>query len=229
MKLSENHAILNAWELILLSICHIICAGDAEDIRIIKNSGDYVIAVDAGFNHCEKNHIVPDLVIGDFDSLGFVPEETNIVSLPVMKDDTDTFAALKEGMKKGYTHFIFYAAAGGSRPEHTYANMALLAYLSKQNMRGFMDCGHYTITALTDGKIEFSETLKGDISVFSFDNESTGVTETGLLYALDHAVMHNTTVTGISNAFTGQKSAVSVENGTLLVYYSGKPKDAWIV
>lgn len=209
--------------------CYIICAGEGEEICINKNEGDFVIAVDAGFNKCKKNGITPDLIIGDFDSLGFIPEEKNVITMPVRKDDTDTFAAVKVGLKKGFERFIFYAASGGIRPEHTYANMSLLAYISKKGKYAFMDCSSYTITAVTDGKIMFPDKMKGDISVFSFDNESHGVTEKGLEYSLDNVVMYNTTVTGISNSFTGRNSSIEVKSGTLIIYYNGRPDDAAIV
>lgn len=203
--------------------CYIICAGDADIISINKSDGDYIIAADAGFKHCERNNIEPDLITGDFDSLGFMPDKKNIVRLPVKKDDTDTFAAVKIGLKKGYSRFVLFGASGGARPEHTYANIAVLAYISKLGGTAFMDCGSYTVTAVTNGVISFPDYFKGDISVFSFDNESNGVCERGLEYSLEDAVMKNVTVTGISNSFTGKESSVSVKEGTLIIYYSGKP------
>lgn len=209
-----------------MNTCYIICAGDADKIDIKKNDGDIIIAADAGLRHCEKNGIQPDFILGDFDSLGFIPKNNNVMVLPVQKDDTDTFAAVKFGLEKGYDRFVFFAAHGGKRPEHTYANIAVLAYLSKHGKTAFMDCGNYTITAVTNGKISFPDYMTGDISVFSFDNESTGVCETGLLYSLNDAELKNCVVTGISNSFTGKESSISVKNGTLIIYYSGTPDDA---
>lgn len=208
-----------------MDTCYIICAGDADEIGIEKKENDFIIAADAGLKHCEKNGIVPDLILGDFDSLGFVPEKENVISLPVQKDDTDTFAAVKIGLEKGYNRFVFFGASGGKRPEHTYANIALLAYLSKRGNAAFMDCGSYTITALTNGKAVFPDYMVGDISVFSFDNESVGVNERGLLYSLTDAVMKNCTVSGISNSFTGKESSIAVKRGTLIIYYNGRPDD----
>lgn len=208
-----------------MDTCYIICAGDAEIININKDKTDIIIAVDAGLRHCEHNNIEPDMILGDFDSLGFVPDSLNTVVLPVEKDDTDTFAAVKIGIEKGYDRFIFFGASGGKRPEHTYANIACLAYLSKHGKSAFMDCGQYTITAITNGKAVFPDYMEGDISVFSFDNESVGVWEKGLLYSLTDAVINNYTVTGISNSFTGKESSISVKQGTLIIYYNGKPDD----
>ena len=212
-----------------MNTCYIICAGDADKIEIRREKGDLIIAADNGLSHCRRNGVVPDLLIGDFDSLGYIPEGQNVLTLPVAKDDTDTLFAVKYALGKGYRRFVFFGAAGGKRPEHTYANMALLAFLSKNGAQGFMDCGGYTITAITDAEIRFSENLRGDVSVFSFDDRSEGVTEEGLLYSLTDAVMVNTMVTGISNSFTGKKSRIGVKKGTLVVYYAGKPSDAAVV
>lgn len=212
-----------------MNTCYIICAGDADKIEIQKESGDLIIAADNGLTHCLRNGIVPDLVLGDFDSLGYIPDGQNVLTLPVAKDDTDTSFAVKSAMEKGYRRFILFGAAGGKRPEHTYANMALLAFIAQNGAQGFMDCGGYTITAITDSELRFPENLQGDVSVFSFDDRSEGVTEEGLLYSLTDAVMVNSMVTGISNSFTGQESRISVKKGTLFVYFAGKPSDATVL
>ena len=49
--------------------CYIIGAGDFFGLREAPDDSDYVIAADAGFEYCTKNCIIPDLVLGDFDSL----------------------------------------------------------------------------------------------------------------------------------------------------------------
>lgn len=211
-----------------MKTCYIIAAGDAGNISIDRKENDLVIACDAGLNHCERNKIVPDMIIGDFDSLGYIPEKENIIVLPVAKDDTDTSYAVKYGMDKGFERFVIFGATGGKRPEHTYANIALLAFISKNGGEGFLVCDDYTITAITDSKISFRSGLKGDVSVFSFDNESRGVTEKGLLYSLTDATLENSIVMGISNSFTGQESYISVEHGTLIIYFSAKISDITI-
>lgn len=211
-----------------MSICYIIGAGDCEKIFIDKKENDLIIAADGGLKYCERDSIVPDLILGDFDSLGFIPEQENIYVLPVEKDDTDTSFAVKYAMDKGYEKFVIFGGAGGKRSDHTYANIALLAYISKNGGIGFLDCEDYTITAITNSKILFPDYMKGDISVFSFDTVSYGVTETGLYYNFDNTDVENSIVTGVSNSFTGQKGSVSVREGTLIIYFSGKFSDVTI-
>ena len=46
--------------------------------------GDFIIAADGGLRHTKKLSIIPNEILGDFDSLGYVPE-TGVV-YPVEKD-----------------------------------------------------------------------------------------------------------------------------------------------
>ncbi len=211
-----------------MSICYIIGAGDCEKLLINKTENDLIIAADGGYKYCERDGILPDVVIGDFDSLGFIPQNIKTVTLPVAKDDTDTSFCVKYAMQKGYSDFVIFGGAGGKRGEHTFANIALLAYISKNGGTAFLDCGDYSITAITNSKISFDRNLNGDVSVFSFDTVSKGVTEKGLLYSLENAEIKNSVAVGVSNAFTGQNSTVSVNNGTLIIYFCGKYSDCTI-
>ena len=211
-----------------MKTCYIVAAGDDTGINIDKSENDLVIACDAGLEHCRKYGVVPDYVIGDFDSLGFVPESENVILLPVEKDDTDTSFAVKYAMEKGFTRFVILCGTGGRRPEHTYANIALLGFISKNCGEGFLVDKSCVITAITDSVIHFDENMSGDISVFSFDTRSCGITEKGLKYSLDNVTLNNTDIIGVSNSFIGMKSSVSVEKGTLIIYFSGKISDITI-
>lgn len=207
-----------------MKTCYIVAAGDDTGINIDKSENDMVIACDAGLEHCRKYGVVPDYVIGDFDSLGFVPESENVILLPVEKDDTDTSFAVKFAMEKGFTRFVILCGTGGRRPEHTYANMVLLAFISKNGGQGFLIDKNCIITAITDSIIRFSEKMQGDVSVFAFDSQ-VNVTEKGLKYSLDNATVRNTDIVGVSNSFTGKESSVRAENGTLIIYFTGKISD----
>lgn len=211
-----------------MSVCYIIAAGDCNRINIDKKDSDLIIAADKGLEYCHRDGIEPDVVIGDFDSLGYHPENKSVISLPVEKDDTDTSFAVKYAMNKGYNKFVIFGGTGGKRPDHTFANIALLSFISKNGGIGFLVSDNCTITAITDSTIKFSAELKGDISVFSFDTVSHGVTETGLYYNYENSDVENCIVTGVSNSFTGQESTVSVKDGTLIIYFSGNFSDCTI-
>lgn len=99
-----------------MKTCYIFGAADGLPDRFKKNEEDLVIAADSGINHLEKFGALPDIAVGDFDSLGFVPDCGEVIRHPVMKDDTDTMLAVKTGFERGYDRFIIYGGVGG-RPD----------------------------------------------------------------------------------------------------------------
>lgn len=197
-------------------ICYIVGAGECSRLLLNLKKEDYVIAVDGGYEYLEGNRI--DLVIGDFDSLSYVPEHPNVIVLKPEKDDTDMMAALKEGLKRGYETFYIYGGCGG-RIDHTLANIQSLAYLSQQGARGYLLYDNQVITIIQNDSIVFQRDKKGYVSVFSFGEKAEGVTLKGLKYPLENAVLSDKFPLGVSNEFTGVMSEISVKKGRLIVVY----------
>lgn len=205
------------------SICYIIGAGENYELDFTPTSDDFIIAADAGLRYLEQCGITADLVIGDFDSLNGIPAHPNTKELNPEKDDTDMFAAVREGIKSGYSVFHIYCGMGG-RIDHTIANIQILAYLSQNDMQGFLFGKDSVITAITNQKIAFEKIPSGYISVFSCTEKSEGVNLQGLKYELDNAVLTNTFPLGVSNEFIEKESSISVGTGTLLIVF---PKEAF--
>jgi len=185
---------------------------------LVPKPEDYVVAADAGFRLLERKGIAMDVVIGDFDSLGFRPEHDHVICLNAEKDDTDMRAAVLEGIKAGYEVFHIYGGTGG-RIEHTIANIQLLAELSQDGKQGFLFGRDEILTVITNRTIEFQKGISGYLSVFAHSEKAEGVFLKGLKYELENAVLANTYPLGVSNEFMGEKSSVSVGNGTLLVIF----------
>ncbi len=203
-------------------ICYVVGAGENYGLDFKPATGDFVIAADAGLCYLEERGIRADLVIGDFDTLKCVPEHPNTIVLSAQKDDTDTLAAVREGIRAGYTNFHIYCGTGG-RIDHTMANLQVLAYLSANNMRGFLFDNGSVITAITNNRLCFEKIPCGYISVFSGSAEAEGVTLCGLKYELNNATLTNTFPIGVSNEFNGKESSISVKSGTLFIVF---PKEA---
>lgn len=204
-------------------ICVIAASMPERDLYI--PDGSYVIAADKGLLQLRDRGIEPDLVVGDFDSLGYVPQARELVRHPVEKDDTDMMLAVREGLQRGFRQFILYGGLGG-RLDHTLANVQTLAFLSQHGARGLL-FGEGTAAALLEnGKIGFPASMKGTVSVFCFGDRADGVTETGLHYRLDNANLTNTFPLGVSNAFCGCVSEVSVQKGKLLLLWQSTAKAA---
>lgn len=199
--------------------CIIVGAGNVLASELKIEAKDYVIGADGGMEHLARLGIKADMALGDFDSLGYVPEHENLVLHPVMKDDTDMMLAVKEGLKLGYRKFRLYGGLGG-RLDHTLANLQTLIWLSEQGAEALLIGEGSHVAAVTDGEISFDESHRGVLSVFCLTGKASGVTLTGLKYPLENAVLTSDKPLGVSNEFIGQKSTVRVTDGTLVVMLS---------
>ncbi len=203
--------------------CLIMCAGDLTVSEIIVEKNDILIAADGGYDYCKLLELTPDIIIGDFDSIAEeseaeITKDSNnavVYKLPREKDDTDTLAAIRIGLEKGYKVFKIYAACGG-RLEHTIANIQCLLFLKSQGATGYICDGTGMIFAIENEEVSFRESMEGYLSLFCMGKKAKGVSIKGLKYTMDNGEMSNTFPIGISNEFIGKKAMVSVEDGTLI-------------
>ena len=198
--------------------CYIVVAGAFYDRDFVPEEGDFVIAADGGYGTLSVRQTAMDLVVGDFDSMGFRPDNPKVVDLPVEKDDTDMMAAIRLGWDRGYRTYRLYGGTGG-RVDHTLANLQSLVWLSRRGGRGFLVGENWTAAAITDGEMTFPAEYTGVVSVFCQGDRAEGVTLEGLKYTLEEAVLTCDFPLGVSNAFTGRESRVAVRKGTLLVVW----------
>ena len=89
----------------------IFCAGGFESLLEPLAADDFLLAADGGYAHFEKLNRQPDGVLGDFDSLGYVPQGAKV--FPVEKDDTDAMLAVRQGLSMGYREFLLYGSLDG--------------------------------------------------------------------------------------------------------------------
>lgn len=127
--------------------CIIFGAGSYYGLTRRPEPGDYIIAADGGWQYCKQEGIVPDLLLGDFDSLAVVPDFAHIHRVPVEKDDSDMMLAIKDGLSHGQIEFHLYGGMGGVRSDHTLANIQSLLYLTCHGARGWLygDKEQYTV------------------------------------------------------------------------------------
>lgn len=200
-------------------ICYIFAAGDFNG-NIEKHNGDLIIAADAGFHHLEKMSVSPDIILGDFDTIGNLPDHPSIKRFPAEKDYTDTELAILEGIRLGYDTFIICGALGGKRLEHTVANIHLAACFAEKGYDITLTDGSYTVKALHNGSMEFCGEQTGFISVFPILGKAEGISIKGLKYELCGAVLDSTCPTlGVSNEFIGITAQISVEKGTVIIIW----------
>ncbi len=197
--------------------CIIFCAGGFDTLCEPIGKHDYILAADGGLSHVRALGLEPDGVLGDFDSLGYVPRDA--ARFPVEKDDTDAMLAVRHGLELGYRSFLLYGGLDGPRLDHTVANFQTLQFLCDRGAQGFLVGTDYIATVIKNGTVRFPKEASGILSVFCMGADAAGVTLTGLKYPLENARLSAGFPLGVSNRFTGTESTVSVTDGSLLVLY----------
>ncbi len=200
-----------------MDTCIIFCAGGFRELRRAPDSSDYLLAADGGLVHLQKLDLTPHGIIGDFDSLGYVPDNAQV--FPVEKDDTDSMLAVRKGLELGYRNFEVYGALDGPRLDHTVANLQTLAFLAAHGARGYMIGLSYMATALSAGVHRFPAGATGTVSLFCLGPDATGVTLEGLHYPLEDGTLTAHFPLGVSNHFTHQPARVTIGSGTLIALY----------
>ncbi len=207
--------------------CVIFCGGRIADYSYIKKyvgDASLIISADSGAHHCRALGIVPDLLVGDFDSVSsddFCALEkagAKAVRFPAEKDMTDSELAVEIAIDRGCSRIILLGAIG-SRLDHSVSNLFLLKKLHDANVDGIIADEKNEVRLISD-----YITLRREDDVFvtllPINGTATGVTTRGLYYPLDNAVLAAGSSRGVSNRFSEEEAYVEVKNGCLLVVVS---------
>lgn len=189
-----------------------VCGGEFAADKFVREEGDAVVAVDSGYAVVSELCAV-DCAIGDFDSLGYVPEGIKVIRHDPVKDYTDTQLALEYAVENGADECVIYGGLGG-RLDHTLANLQTAYALAKKGVKvRFVgkDCEAFYIRE--------SAVLQGEegrfFSLFALD-KAKGVSIRGAKYEITDKEMDNFYPLGVSNAFTGGECEIKVREGVLL-------------
>lgn len=197
--------------------CIIFCAGGFSSLVEPICESDYLIAADGGLLHLKKLGLTPDALIGDFDSLGYVPEGATV--FPVEKDDTDAMLAVKQALALGCTEVLLYGSLDGPRLDHTLANLQTLQYLADRGATGYLIGEKEIATVVKNETLTFPAAWEGILSLFCLGADARGVTLKGLKYNTENATLTAGFPLGVSNHFMGTPATVSVTEGCLTVLY----------
>ena len=203
-----------------MKTCVIFCAAQFDTLAAPLSETDYLLAADGGVRHFEKLNLVPHGIIGDFDSLGYVPEGAQV--FPVEKDDTDAMLAARKGLELGYRHFLFYGALDGPRLDHTVSNFQTLQFLADRGATGYLIGKDYLVTVIREETVEFSENAEGILSLFCLGPDAEGVTLENLHYPLKNGTLTSGFPLGVSNHFTGKPARITVKKGSVLAMWDRK-------
>lgn len=196
--------------------CYIVGAGDNSGTNFVKRENEYVIAADGGLETLKEMGIAPDLIMGDFDSLGYVPEGENVIKHKVEKNDTDMMLAVESAIDMGYEVIDIFGGTGG-RIDHTIANVQTMLYASRRGVSVKMTDREYVYYVITDESIVLKAKQCGDLSVFALGGDASNVRVKGAKYIADGLHLTPDNPTAVSNYYIGNDVTISVEKGSLLI------------
>lgn len=194
---------------------------------ILQGGYEFIVAVDAGLNFFYQAEIEPDIVVGDFDSVGEEVlefyrdhEHVEICMLNPEKDDTDTEAAIREVIQRG-ANKITLMGGTGTRIDHLLGNVSLLGIGLEEDVSIELVDPYNRIRMINQGiEIAKKEQFGKFLSVIPYSDKVTGVTFEGVKYPLMNYTMGGYNSLGISNEITEEKAKISFEEGILLVIES---------
>ena len=198
-----------------MKICYIVGAGEFYG-DFTPDSTDLVIAADGGYDSLLRLGKKYDVLLGDMDSVKGEVEGKEKLLFPVEKDETDSFLAYYEGVKRGYNKFMLFGGVGG-RIDHTFANLSLLIHGKNAGHDITLVADRYDIFAIKDEKITLSGTRGKTFSVFAFGESANGVYVKGAKYEADNITLTPDFPLGVSNRFLDCECEIEVKDGTLLV------------
>lgn len=198
--------------------CYIVGAGDNSGTNFTKKDNELVIAVDGGLQILQDMNIIPDIIIGDFDSLGYVPDGENVIKHEIKKDDTDTMLAVKYAIENGYNDIEIFGGTGG-RIDHTIANLQTMLFASQKGVSIKMIDATNEYVVITDSDIELMEPKGKGLAVFAMGGIASGVNIRNAEYMAENITLKPDNPMGVSNSFIGKKVEISVDNGSLLIIY----------
>lgn len=205
----------------------IVCNGSMEDYSFYKNlfeATELVICADGGAYHLKRLGVVPDILLGDFDSIRsedleyFRENGVQIIKYPKEKDMTDTELAVEYAIEKGCSEVVIIGGLG-TRLDHSLSNVFLL--------KKMLDCGvKGTIINETNEITIINRTIKlrrepgYKVTLLPLTESVEGVTTKGLYYPLKGAKIDLGSTWGVSNEFEGETAEITIDKGLMLVIKS---------
>ena len=179
---------------------------------IVKNGGfDVILAADAGMEALYRDHILPDIIVGDFDSVNpdtleyfHDKEQIEVCMLNPEKDDTDTEYAIREAIRRG-----------------AMGNISLLGIGLEEQIKISLVDEHNRIRMINQPlTIRKAEQYGKYVSLIPFSEKVSGVTLRGLKYPLTDYTMGGFNSLGISNEIVSDEASISLSSGQLIVIES---------
>lgn len=169
-------------------------------------AGSRVIAADAGIGHAATLELVPELWVGDFDSVPEgLPEAFQAVprlAFPSEKDKTDGELAVDAAFERGATALVLAGAFGGPRADHAFLHMTLALRLAEAGVDVTLTSGSQEGVPLRPGRARFDYEDGTLFSILGFSDLS-GLSLVGAKWPLDKVQVPFGSSLTISNEVRG--------------------------
>ena len=195
---------------------------DLAEVREEILNADFIIAADGGARYCLQSDIVPDLVVGDFDSLSenvlrrLESLGCKLIKYPREKDETDLELAIDYAAINGGEKLNIYGALG-SRMDMTLANIQLIASDKYREMEIWIKDPNTVMRIIRPGDEVIISGKSGDVvSLIPLKGDVEGIVTEGLKYPLQRETLLWGYTRGISNNLISNRAKVSISSGILL-------------
>ena len=205
----------------------IFANGDASDPDIVRHwtaQADLIIAADGGTRHALSAGVLPQVVIGDLDSLADADREqldrsgVQLIVYPTHKDYTDLELAVRYARGQQATEIIIFGALGG-RWDQSLANVMLLAAPELAQVPVRLVDHALSIQVIRD-RAEIAGRVGDTLSLIALSGDAHGVTIEGCEYPLHEAALPLGATLGISNVFAQPAAKITVRQGLILALHT---------
>ena len=189
--------------------------------------GQNIIAGDRGLEALYQLKIIPNHVVGDFDSvspeiLEFYKKQPQIIfhTFNSEKDNTDTDIALKLAIQLKSSKITILGALG-KRMDHAIANIHILKDALEANIPCQIIDEHNRIYLINkEMTLEKDKVYGKYVSLIPLTSTVEGLTLTGFKYPLNHYTLPIGTSLGISNEIITDIAHIEMKKGILIVIES---------
>lgn len=193
----------------------LVLNGDkSEDISVLS-CYDFTVVCDGAYEKAKSQLEKISVVVGDFDSLGYVPTDVKTKKLVPEKDFTDGEVGLRLLAENGCTE-IDIVWAMGLRTDHMLGNLALLKIADDLGVKAKITSSVEDIY-LTSGEFSLSGVLGKTISLLPFGESAHIIDGEGFKYKVNDLTLTKGSTLGISNVATDSSVKVKVDSGSLYV------------
>ena len=199
--------------------------GDIADYGVLSRwlrTDDYRIAADGGARHLQALGLLPDVIVGDMDSVDpahlarLRARGVAVEKHAAAKDATDLELALARAVRDRATEILLFGAVGG-RLDQTCANLLILAQQDWAVPLAIVEGDQSARVLRGPQSVTLTGPTGGYVSAVALSEEVTGVTYAGLEYPLENATLRLGSTRGVSNTLASSSAQISIESGILMV------------